>query len=65
VKPGDVTTVVGATKFFLTRAKVALSAGEAFGAGGAGHVRLNYATSTEVLTAAIRAMAEAEASVAP
>lgn len=57
---GDVSTVVGATRFFLTEAKVALSAGEAFGGCGAGHVRLNYATSTEVLTAAVRAMAHAE-----
>jgi cystathionine beta-lyase len=58
---GNVTTVAGATKFFLENAKVALSAGEAFGAGGAGHVRLNFATSGEVLTAAVLAMAKAEA----
>lgn len=57
---GNVTTVVGATRFFLTHARVALSAGEAFGSSGTGHVRLNYATSTEVLTAAITAMADAE-----
>jgi cystathionine beta-lyase len=61
---GDVTTVVGAARFFLTEAKVALSAGEAFGTGGAGHVRLNYATSTEVLTAAVLAMADAESAAA-
>jgi len=60
---GDVTTVVGATRFFLAQAKVALSAGEAFGTGGAGHVRLNYATSAAVLTAAVRAMADAEDAV--
>jgi len=63
VAPGDVTTVVGATRFFLTHAKVALSAGEAFGAGGAGHVRLNFGTSAAVLTAAVRAMAAAENAV--
>jgi cystathionine beta-lyase len=61
---GDVATVVGAARFFLTEAKVALSAGEAFGTGGAGHVRLNYATSTEVLTAAVLAMADAESAAA-
>lgn len=63
-EPGDVTTVVGATRFFLDRAKVALSAGEAFGAGGAGHVRLNYATSARVLTEAVRAMGDAERAAA-
>ena len=63
-RPGNVMTVAGATRFFLTEAKVALSAGEAFGAGGAGHVRLNYATSTEVLTTAVCAMAEAETAAA-
>lgn len=61
---GDVMTVTGATRWFLTEAKVALSAGEAFGTGGAGHVRLNYATSTDVLTAAVRAMGEAERAAA-
>lgn len=61
---GDVTTVAGATRFFLDGARVALSAGEAFGAGGAGHVRLNFATSAEVLTAAVRAMGAAETAAA-
>ena len=61
---GDVTSVTGVTRFFLIEAKVALSAGEAFGTGGAGHVRLNYATSAEVLTTAVRAMSEAEAAAA-
>jgi cystathionine beta-lyase len=64
VRPGDVTTVAGPTRFFLEHAKVALSAGEAFGTGGAGHARLNFATSTEVVTAAVRAMGEAEARAA-
>ena len=61
---GNVTTVAGATKFFLENARVALSAGEAFGTGGAGHVRLNFATSSEVLIAAVLAMANAEAAAA-
>jgi cystathionine beta-lyase len=62
--PGDVTTVVGATRFFLDRARVALSSGEAFGAGGAGHVRLNFATGTEILTAALQEMGRAEEAAA-
>ena len=57
---GNVLAVVGAARFFLTEARVALSAGEAFGSCGEGYVRLNYATSAEVLSAAITAMADAE-----
>ena len=37
----------------LRRARVALSPGPLFGSGGAGHVRLNYATSPEVLREAV------------
>ncbi|MEV7796038.1 aminotransferase class I/II-fold pyridoxal phosphate-dependent enzyme [Streptomyces sp. NPDC087512] len=44
---------------FLGRGRVALSAGTDFGTGGAGHVRLNLATSPEVLTEAVRRMASA------
>ncbi|KRV49750.1 cystathionine beta-lyase [Wenjunlia vitaminophila] len=44
---------------FLERARVALVPGPDFGAGGAGHVRLNLATSPEVLTEAVRRMAAA------
>ncbi len=39
----------GAYRFFLRRAKVALSPGEAYGAEGTGYVRLNFATSRRVL----------------
>jgi cystathionine beta-lyase len=46
---------------FLEQAKVALSAGPAFGAGGSGHVRLNLATSTDILTEAVRRMGAAGA----
>jgi cysteine-S-conjugate beta-lyase len=42
---------------FLGRGRVALSSGIPFGSGGAGHVRLNLATSPEVLTEAVRRMA--------
>ncbi|QNP68107.1 pyridoxal phosphate-dependent aminotransferase [Streptomyces roseirectus] len=44
---------------FLERGRVALSSGPAFGTGGAGHVRLNLATSPEILTEAVRRMASA------
>ncbi|MFF7409496.1 MalY/PatB family protein [Streptomyces lydicus] len=44
---------------FLARGRVALSPGPDFGTGGAGHVRLNLATSPEVLTEAVRRMAAA------
>ncbi|WP_328436539.1 pyridoxal phosphate-dependent aminotransferase [Streptomyces sp. NBC_00444] len=42
---------------FLERGRVALNSGIPFGAGGAGHVRLNLATSPEVLEEAIRRIA--------
>ncbi|MFJ1807221.1 MULTISPECIES: MalY/PatB family protein [unclassified Streptomyces] len=44
---------------FLERGRVALSSGLAFGTGGAGHVRLNLATSPEILTEGVRRMAAA------
>jgi cystathionine beta-lyase len=43
----------------LDRARVALNSGLPFGAGGAGHVRLNYATTPEVLSEALDRMARA------
>ncbi|MEV5506783.1 MalY/PatB family protein [Streptomyces orinoci] len=42
---------------FLERGRVALTDGAGFGTGGAGHVRLNLATSPEVLTEAVERMA--------
>lgn len=36
-------------KWLLSNAKVALNPGPAFGEGGEGHVRLNFATSPEIL----------------
>lgn len=45
--------------FFLERARVALVSGPDFGAAGAGYVRLNFATSTQVLSAAVDRMATA------
>lgn len=44
---------------FLERGRVALNAGPDFGTGGAGHARLNLATSPEVITEAVRRMAAA------
>lgn len=41
---------------FLAQARVALGSGRSFGTGGAGHVRLNFATSTAILTDAMRLM---------
>lgn len=42
---------------FLERGRIALTSGIPFGTGGAGHVRLNLATSPEVITEAVRRMA--------
>ncbi|MBT2386070.1 MalY/PatB family protein [Streptomyces sp. ISL-11] len=44
---------------FLARGRVALTGGMPFGTGGAGHVRLNFATSPEILTEAVGRMAAA------
>src|SRR6478752_5691445 len=41
----------------LRRARVALSPGPIFGSGGAGHARLNYATSPDILREAVKRMA--------
>ncbi|KUL21181.1 MalY/PatB family protein [Streptomyces regalis] len=44
---------------FLRRGRVALSSGIPFGTGGAGHVRLNLATSPELIREGVRRMATA------
>ena len=49
---------------FLRRG-VAVNAGSMFGRGGAQHVRLNFATSPEILTAAVQRMATASRRSAP
>lgn len=54
--PGIVTELAGPARAFLDRARVALSSGHVFGAGGAGHVRLNFATSSAILTEAVTRM---------
>ncbi len=53
---GLVTSSAGPADAFLRRGRVALSAGPAFGTGGAGHVRLNFATSSRILSEAVRRM---------
>ena len=54
--PGIVTEVAGPARAFLDHARVALSSGHVFGSGGAGHVRLNFATSQAMLTEAVTRM---------
>ena len=44
---------------FLQRGRVALNSGPTFGAGGAGHVRLNFATRPDLLEEGVRRMASA------
>jgi len=61
--PGVVSELEGPARFFLESARVALSSGHVFGSGGGGHVRLNFATSSRILTEAVRRMAEAVESV--
>lgn len=43
--------------YFLEHARVALNSGPTFGTGGAGHVRLNFATHPDIVTEAVRRMA--------
>lgn len=53
---GSGTAVAGR---LLRQARVAVEAGERFGAGGAGHVRVNFATSEEILSLAVDRIAAA------
>ena len=57
--PGVVSDMAGPALYFLEHARVALSSGHVFGTGGAGHVRLNFGTHPDILTAAITRMARA------
>ncbi|WP_367645770.1 MalY/PatB family protein [Paenarthrobacter ureafaciens] len=54
-----VSDLSGPAQMFLDRARVALSSGHVFGTGGAGHVRLNFATSPAILTEAVARMGQA------
>ncbi|PWI20430.1 cystathionine beta-lyase [Streptomyces sp. Act143] len=57
--PGVVSDLAGPARFFLDRARVALSSGHVFGSGGEGHVRLNFATPPAVLREAVTRMGRA------
>lgn len=50
---GQMASLSGPAAFFLDHARVALSDGTAFGAGGTGHLRLNFATSDAILREAL------------
>ncbi|MCM3689630.1 MalY/PatB family protein [Kocuria rosea] len=54
-----VSDMAATAQMFLDRSRVAVSSGHVFGAGGAGHVRLNFATSQTILTQAITRMGQA------
>jgi len=54
-----VSDVSGPAQWFLEHARVALSSGHVFGPGGAGHVRLNFATTPAILTEAVSRMGRA------
>ena len=60
---GDASARVGAAAWFLEHARVLLSSGPAFGSGGERCARLNFATSTSLLTEAVERMGAAVASV--
>ncbi|MFD0785981.1 hypothetical protein ACFQZ8_18920, partial [Micromonospora azadirachtae] len=63
-EPGVASDLAGPAKMFLDHARVALSSGHVFGTGGAGFVRLNFATSPAILTEAVTRMGEAVGSIA-
>ncbi|MER6122991.1 MalY/PatB family protein [Streptomyces sp. NPDC001795] len=54
--PGVVSDLAGPAKMFFDKARVALSSGHVFGSGGAGCVRLNFATSPVILREALTRM---------
>ncbi len=58
---GRMDTLSGPASHFLEHARVALSDGAAFGTGGAGHVRLNFATTEDILTDAVARLGRAVA----
>ena len=57
--PAVVSDLSGPARFFLDHARVALTSGHAFGTGGGGHVRVNFATSQAILTEALSRMGQA------
>jgi cystathionine beta-lyase len=57
--PGVVSDLSGPAQMFLCQARVAVSSGHVFGAGGDGFVRINYATSATILHDALQRMGAA------
>jgi cysteine-S-conjugate beta-lyase len=56
---GATTDLAGPARLFLNRARVAVTSGHVFGSGGAGFVRINYATNPAILSEAILRIARA------
>ncbi|WP_033345860.1 MalY/PatB family protein [Catenuloplanes japonicus] len=56
---GVTTDLDGPARMFLDEARVALSSGHVYGSGGAGFVRLNFATSAALLTEVVERMGTA------
>jgi cysteine-S-conjugate beta-lyase len=56
---GVVSDLSGPARYFLDHARVALTSGHVFGTGGAGHVRMNFATSQAILVEAVSRMGQA------
>ncbi len=56
---GDMAGESGPAAYFLEHARVALSGGAAFGSGGVGHARLNFATTESILRGALEQMGRA------
>lgn len=54
-----VSDLSGPARWFLDHSRVALTSGHAFGTGGVGHVRVNFATSQAVLVEALSRMGRA------
>jgi cysteine-S-conjugate beta-lyase len=54
-----VSDLAGPARWFLDHSRVALTSGHAFGTGGAGHVRVNFATSQAILVEAVSRMGRA------
>jgi len=54
-----VSDLSGPARWFLDHSRVALTSGHAFGTGGAGHVRVNFATSQAILVEAVSRMGRA------
>jgi cysteine-S-conjugate beta-lyase len=54
-----VSDLSGPARWFLDHARVLLTSGHAFGTGGAGHVRMNIATSQAILVEAVTRMGRA------